>query len=213
MQPTDIIPPPGPASLFTIANVLIIFVVISATIYVLHFYKKPHMSLDVSGMAISPTTITTIMLIIALIGPVSVNIYPGTWFGPIIYLCGMTWQIIGFNLSSLMFSSLFLLISLPFMFLRLVFVYQIYKYYQGLATKKRTVIVGVLSEIQFPLIGLFIMPFAIGNPSLAFFFAIPIPLLLIVGLIFLQSVHVPLPIDGWKELDKSQNWWEIKTQS
>ncbi|MFW9807662.1 MAG: hypothetical protein ACFFFK_13120 [Candidatus Thorarchaeota archaeon] len=214
MQTTDITPQPGPSVLlFTVSNVLIIFFVISAIIYTLHFYKKPHMSLDISGMAISPTTITTIMLIIALFGPVSINFYPDPWFGPMVYFCGMTWQTIGFNLSYLMFSALLLLVSIPFMFLRLVFVYQIYKYYQGLVTRKRTFIVGVLSEIQFPLITFFIMPFTIGNPSLTSFIAIPIPLLLLVGLVILYFVNLPLPTDGWKELDTSQDWWETKTQS
>lgn len=214
MQTTDITPQPGPDVLIiTASNVLIIFFVISAIIYVLHYYKKPHMSLDISEMLISPTTITTIMLIIALLGPVSVNFYPSILRGHSVYICGMTWQTIGFDLSSLMFGALFLIVSLPFMFLRLVFVYQIYKYYQGLVTRKRTFIVGVLSEIQFPLLNFFIAPFAIGSPSFVVFLAIPIPLLLIIGLAILYSVKVPFPADGWKELDTDQDWWEANTQS
>ena len=204
-------PGPGPLS-FIMWDPLIIFAAICAIIYFLHYHKKPHTGLDLSKLPVKPPTITATMLVIAILGPVSVNIYPEGGLGPIINLTGMAWQIIGLNLHDAMFGVTFLLGALPFTFLRLVLVYQIYRYFCGLATVRNTILVGVLAELQYPLIGLFIIPFAIGNPSLAIVFVVPVPLLLIVGLTFLRYVTIPQPIDGWKELDKSTDWWEQTTQ-
>jgi hypothetical protein len=170
------------------------------------------MGLDLNKMSVKPPTITTTMLIIAILGPVSVNIYPEGGLGPIVNLTGMAWQIIGLNIYDAMFGVVFLLSTLPFTFLRLVFVYQIYRCFCGMVNMRNTILVGVLAELQYPLIGLLIMPFAIGNSSLAMVFVVPVPLLLIVGLIFLRYVTIPQPIDGWKELDKGTDWWEQTTQ-
>lgn len=213
MQQTDIIPPPGQNDLlFILMDVFIICIVIGAIIFWLHNYKKPHQGLDVSEMRLNPTTITVVMLILAILGPMAFNIYPRTGNWPLIYLIGMSWQIIGLSLADIIFSAIFFLVGLPFMFFRLVFVYQMYKYYRGLTTKKRTILVGILGEIQFPLIGLIIMPFALVNPFLAVIFSLPIPFLLVAGLVILRYVQVPQPIDGWKELDKSQDWWDQEKQ-
>jgi hypothetical protein len=171
------------------------------------------MGFDLSNMSVKPPTITAVMLVIALLGPVSFNIYLEGWSGSIIYLTGMAWQIVGLNLYDVLFGVAFLLVALPFTFLRLVFVYQIYRYFCGKTTVRNTILIGVLAEIQFPLIGFVMMPFAIGSPSIAVFFAIPVPLLLIIGLIFLRYVPIPQPIDGWKDLDKGPDWWEQTTQS
>lgn len=212
MQSPVTTPPPGPGSLsLMIWDPLVIFAAICATIYFLHYYKKPHMGLDLSEMSIKPPTITAVMLLIAILGPVSVNIYPEGGLGPIINLTGMAWQITGLNLYDAMFGVTFLLGTLPFMFLRLVFVYQMYRYFCGLATVRNTILVGVLTELQYPLVGFLTMPFAIANPSLAIVFVVPVPLLLIAGLIFLRYVMIPQPIDGWKELDKGTDWWEQTT--
>lgn len=214
MQSPVIPTSPGPGTLsFIMWDPLIIFAAICAIIYFLHYYKKPHMGLDLSKMSVKPPTITTVMLVIAIFGPVSVNIYLEGGLGSNIYLTGMTWQIIGLNLYNVMFGVAFFLVSLPFTFLRLVFVYQVYRYFCGLASRRNTILIGVLAEIQFPLIGLIMMPFAIGSPSIAVVLAVPVPLLLIVGVIFLRYVPIPQPIDGWKELDKGPDWWEQTPQS
>ena len=214
MQSPVIPTSPGPGTLsFIMWDPLIIFAAICAIIYFLHYYKKPHMGFDLSNMSVKPPTITAVMLVIALLGPVSFNIYLEGWSGSIIYLTSMAWQIVGLNLYDVLFGVAFLLVALPFTFLRLVFVYQIYRYFCGKATVRNTILIGVLAEIQFPLIGFVMMPFAIGSPSIAVFFAIPVPLLLIIGLIFLRYVPIPQPIDGWKDLDKGPDWWEQTTQS
>ena len=214
MQSPVIPTSPGPGTLsFIMLDPLIIFAAICAIIYFLHYYKKPHMGFDLSKMSVKPPTITAVMLVIALLGPVSFNIYLEGWSGSIIYLTGMAWQIIGLNLYEVMFGVAFLLVELPFTFLRLVFVYQIYRYFCGKATMRNTILIGVLAEIQFPLIGLMVMSVAIWSPSIAAVFTVPVPLLLIVGLTFLRYVPVPRPIDGWKELDKGPDWWKQTPQS
>ncbi len=210
MQQADIPPPPGPNEpLLILMDAFIIFVFIGAIIFWLHNHKKPHQGLDISDMRISPTTITVVMLVIAVLGPAAFNIY--IEFGSI-YLMGMCWQISNLTMSGLTFTAAFFLISMPFMFFRLVFVYQIYKYYRLLTTKKRTVIVGIIGEIQFPITGLLVIPFAISDPNLAVIFSIPVPILLVVGLAILHYVKTPRPVYGWEELDKTLDWWDKEQQ-
>ncbi|MFW9794037.1 MAG: hypothetical protein ACFFEE_07040 [Candidatus Thorarchaeota archaeon] len=214
MQVTDIIPTPGPNPiLFSLADTLILLILIGAVVYWLHTFKNPHKGLDVSRMRLSPTAITAIMLILAIFGPMAVNIYPNlgpTW---IIYLAGMSWQIIGYGIGNVMFSSIFFLIILPFTFFRMVYVYLIYRYFLGLTTRKRAVITGILGEIQFPLFGLSFIPLGLLDPMIAVVFSIPVPTLLIAGLLLMQYIEVPQPIDGWKELDESQDWWDEEMKS
>ncbi|MCK5264062.1 MAG: hypothetical protein KAR03_00510, partial [Candidatus Thorarchaeota archaeon] len=102
----------------------------------------------------------------------------------------------------------FFLVGLPFMFLRLVFVYNIYKYYLGATTRKRVVITGILAELQFALISLAIIPFGLSSPGIAAILSIPIPILLIVGLLMLRYIPKPKGISEWTELDEDKDWWD-----
>ena len=120
----------------------------------------------------------------------------------------MSWQIIWLSFESFMFSFIILIVFIPFMFLRLVFVYQVYKYYLGIASRKRVVTVGILAELQFALISLAIIPFGLSSPGLAAILSIPIPILLIVGLLMLRYIPKPKGISEWTELDEDKDWWD-----
>ncbi|MGY5865369.1 MAG: hypothetical protein RTV41_12260 [Candidatus Thorarchaeota archaeon] len=214
MQVTDIIPPSEPnALLFTLMDMLLLIAFMAATVYWLHTYKKPHRGYDVSGMLLTPTAITTVMIILAILGPLSINLYPFGGPAGLFYLTGMSWQISGLGFGSVMFSVFFFLVVFPFTFFRLVYVYMIYKYFRGQTTKKRAVLAGILGEVQLPLIGLAIIPIGLVDPMIAVIITIPVPILLIVGLVLIQLVQIPQPIDGWKELDGTQDWWNKEQQS
>jgi hypothetical protein len=214
MQHTDVIPPPVQGEMVLILlEAFLILTLIGAVIYWLHTHKKPHQGFDVTIMRMSPTVITVVMLLIAVFGPVAFNIYPRVGIEPMVYLMGMTWQMHPLIFVDFMFSIVFLLFTIPLMFFRLVFVYQMHKYFRRLTSRKRTIIVGIIGEIQFPVIGLFIIPFAINDPYLLVLFSIPIPILLLVGLAIIQFVKVPKPIDGWEALDQSPDWWDKDSQS
>ncbi|MHA2116777.1 MAG: hypothetical protein ACXABM_14865 [Candidatus Thorarchaeota archaeon] len=209
MQQTDIIPPGAPNPLlFMLMDTLLLITIMGATIYWLHTYKKPHRGYDVSRMLLTPTAITVVMIILAILGPIAINLYPYAGSAGIFYLIGMSWQITGLGFGGVMFSALFFLVALPFTFFRLVYVYMTYRYFRGHTAKKRAAIAGILGEIQLPLIGLAIIPIGLIDPMVAVVISIPVPILLIVGLALMQFIPIPQPIDGWKELDEQQDWWD-----
>ncbi len=148
----------------------------------------------------SLTVLIVSLLLIALFGPSNLNMY--LELGQI-YLVGMSWE-----LGSFMLSFTFFLVGLPFMFLRLVFVYQVYKYYLGTTSRKRVVITGILGELQFPLISLLLVPICLLNPGLAVIISIPIPILLIAGLLVLRYIPKPKGTSEWTELDEDKDWWD-----
>jgi hypothetical protein len=77
-----------------------------------------------------------------------------------------------------------------------------------MTTKKRVIIVGIFSELQLTLIGLAIVPLAIGTAGLAVMLSIPIPLLLLTGLLVLKFIPAPPLLGDWDELEKPKEWWE-----
>ena len=148
----------------------------------------------------SLTVLIVSLLLIALFGPSNLNMY--LELGRI-FLIGMSWE-----LGGVMLSFTFFLVGLPFMFLRLVFVYQVYKYYLGTTSRKRVLITGILGELQFPLISLLMVPVCLLNPSLAVIISIPIPVLLIAGLLILHYIPRAQGVSGWTALDEDKDWWD-----
>ncbi|MCK4567325.1 MAG: hypothetical protein KAU48_08450, partial [Candidatus Thorarchaeota archaeon] len=66
----------------------------------------------------------------------------------------------------------------------------------------------ILGELQFPLISLLMVPICLLYPSLTVMIAIPIPILLIVGLLMLRYIPKPKGISEWTELDEDKDWWD-----
>ncbi|MFW9976211.1 MAG: hypothetical protein ACFFDQ_13150 [Candidatus Thorarchaeota archaeon] len=96
--------------------------------------------------------------------------------------------------------------NIPLTFLRLVFVYQMYKLYEGRTTRKRTILVGAASELQITAIGILsvIMPVF----SLMSRFFIPVPLLFLAALIAIKIASPPEDTAYWKSSGDTENWWE-----
>ncbi len=168
MQVTTDIPPSTAAALPLIADIFLFIVLVGLFTYVLHRQGQSQKNLDTSSMKPSLTVLIISLLLIVLFAPSNLNIY--LELGGILYIIGMSWQIIGLSFGSLLFSFIIFLVFVPFMFLRLVFVYQVYKYYLGIASRKRVVTVGILAELQFALISLAIIVIAALNLILDFDF-------------------------------------------
>jgi len=200
MQVTTDIPPSTPIIAPLVMDIFLFIVLIGLLTYVLHRQGRSPKNLDTSSMKPSLTVLIVSLLLIALFGPSNLNIY--LELGRIV-LIGMSWE-----LGSFMLSFTFFLVGLPFMFLRLVFVYQVYKYYLGTTSRKRVVITGILGELQFPLISLLMVPICLLNPGLAVIISIPIPILLIAGLLMLRYIPRAQGVSGWTELDEDKDWWE-----
>ncbi|MFX0108586.1 MAG: hypothetical protein ACFE7R_09900 [Candidatus Hodarchaeota archaeon] len=207
-------PDSSPFPTYTVlGDVLLFCIIIGVIVYWLHGRGKTQQAVIPSDMPLSPTAITVILLLLAMFGPMALNIYPRVGNDPIFYLAGMSWMIIALTITDSFFGFMLFLQSIPFAFLRLVFVYQIYRYYRRKSSRKRTIIVGVLSEIQITIIGIIILPLTLVYPFLAIMIPVPIPLLLLTALGIMRYVPVPGPPDGWSDLEEKQEWWNTEAKS
>ncbi|MCK4568608.1 MAG: hypothetical protein KAU48_14970, partial [Candidatus Thorarchaeota archaeon] len=143
--PITDIPPSTPGIVPLVTDVFLFIVLIGLFTYILHRQSQSQKNLDTSSMKPSLTVLIVSLLLIALFGPSNLNMYLEFEREALIYIIGMSWE-----LGGVMLSFTFFLVGLPFMFLRFVFVYQVYKYYLGTTSRKRVVITGILGELQFP---------------------------------------------------------------
>ncbi len=96
--------------------------------------------------------------------------------------------------------------NLPITFLRFVFVYQMYRLYEGRTTRKRTLLVGAASELQVATIGIMgaIMPVF----SLMSRFFIPLPILFLAVLSIIRLVPPCEVTKPWETPEDAESWWE-----
>lgn len=162
------------------------------------------------GQKLSSTIIGTIMALIAIFAPIMIVINQYEWETNIV-VAAMTWQANYFTWGSNIYFDPFILISsLPFAFLRIIFVIMIVRLYQGRTTKRRTLLVGIASELQLValyysviLLGILIAPrgFSIYQ------YMIPIPILLFVGFLIIH-LYPPRVKTMWIEEVESRSWWD-----
>ena len=208
---TDVYPTsPSPLIFSSLVSTIFLFaVIIGLFIYVVKRNIHSQKGSDFSTLKPSLVKLITSLFIVAIFAPADILLYPGGGpFDSSIQLLGMSWQFSLLPNNYLMFDIIFFLVGFLLMFFRIVFVYYIYKYYLGNTTKKRVTIFGILGELQLPLISLAIIPFGLTNPYILLLIAVPIPILLIVGLAVLRMIP-PYQVDSdWGELDESKEWWD-----
>ncbi len=87
--------------------------------------------------------------------------------------------------------------------LKLYYIYQMYKCYKGQVTKKRAVVTGIVSELQ--LLVWYVLAFleSLGSPaSQSIFIVAPIPVLLLCGQLILFMK--PPPVLEWRKPREKQ---------
>jgi hypothetical protein len=136
--------------------------------------------------------VTFLLALTALVSPFAINVYSHEVYDWLFSLTGMIWTMVNMNLRDIIIDHVIFIIGLPFTCLRLVFAYLIHRYLLGRTTRKRAIIMGLLSELQAVLITLPIITFLllIGTPDIVGGFFIPIPVLLLVGLVIILVVSV-----------------------
>ena len=167
-------------------------------------------------------TVGTIMAIIAVLAPagLDVNLDPSTgWIIGLSLIC-MLWTLpirLGINNPPGTFAEFstvpneviptpFAFIgNLPITFLRLLFVYQIYKLYQGRTSRKRTMLVGAASELETAIVG--ILGAIIPVFSLISRLFIPIPFLFLAALITIRLAPPREVSTPWKHPEDTESWW------
>ncbi|MFQ5832518.1 MAG: hypothetical protein ACE5H4_07440 [Candidatus Thorarchaeota archaeon] len=122
--------------------------------------------------------------------------------GTAINLLALTWRYIQFRdevyfgiLDPL--SSIFMM---PVLIFRCAYVYQVYKYYQGATTRRRTLVLGIMSEGP-GLLMFSLMVIALLFPSLLWLYlSVPTPLLLFAGAAIVLLRPVPELTSPWNGL-------------
>ena len=163
------------------------------------------------------------MAAVAVLAPAGFNVSldPNTgWIVELSVLC-MLWTLpIRFDVNN----SLGMLqnatpISTPFMFignlpitcLRLVFVYQIYKLYQSRTTRKRTLVVGVASELQVTILGILAVIMPVFSLMSRYF--IPSPILFLAALVIFKIAPPPEVSTPWEHPEESESWWAQQSKN
>jgi hypothetical protein len=161
---------------------------------------------------IEPQTIGAIMGIMALLAPVSFNVHSPPNGGFLLLIVAVGWSlefkspdILEFRFFDINAMILPLLIS----FLRVVFVHQMVRYYQGKSTRNRAIRIGILAELQTTLISIPLLLSMLLSPD-RFIPQIvgPVPVLLLVGLGFMKFTPPLQPSILWKEDKEIEHWWK-----
>lgn len=155
-----------------------------------------------------PVKIAVIMLFFGLFAPLFI-IYQQSGFSWYLSFQSFMWT---FTLSSSMYGPEFmvlppfvLLVMFPIVILRLVPVSQIYRYYQGKTTRRRTLIALFIGDGFFLFYAL--IPF-IMLPMWMFMVAIPIPAQIIFGALMLWRSPFQEPRTPWDSVLEEKSWWE-----
>jgi hypothetical protein len=104
-----------------------------------------------------------------------------------------------------------ILAALPFSFMRIGFVYMIWRAYEGRTTVRRALRIGVAMELWFSL--LFYMPNVIAlllTPIVFMFWplAIPLPILLVSGWLALRLSPPVGILTSWVDEEQPEQWWD-----
>jgi hypothetical protein len=136
----------------------------------------------------SPILVGVIMLAAAIFGPAffTLQSIPGDFYHSIV---AVTWEYSestnGINFRFLNPNTI--MGALPLTCLRFVFVYWIIRYYRGLTTQRRAILVGTITELQILLLVLPSLLLLYLQPHSFYYWLYgPVPILLLLGLMFVK---------------------------
>jgi len=169
---------------------------------------------DTLGEKRNSKLIAAIMLLLGLFAPLMITVFSYGWMTPQISIMSIFWV---YYSESYYMSSYFYGFSLnspfavfnmfPFILLRMVPVFQIYRYYIGKTTRKRAIIASFVGDAIFLISGVPYLLFGfIGM------FMLPLPFQLLFGLLVLWRYPIPEPTAPWKSEEKPISWWEKSSE-
>ncbi|MHA1483757.1 MAG: hypothetical protein ACTSPR_00390 [Candidatus Thorarchaeota archaeon] len=149
----------------------------------------------------NPITIGIVMTLVALLAPFTVSFYgyDRLYFSMI----GILWNFTSspYYYTSLEITNIYILpIVIPFVFLRLAYAYQMVRFYKGLTTKKRTLALGIVSELPFAILLLPFLFLSFLDPYGSIMLVGPTLILLIVGILIIRLKLPPEYLETWEEL-------------
>ena len=168
---------------------------------------------DDDSIPLDPQTVLVLMFLMALFLPAALMLYiyplAHEWWD----ILAMTWQFGYHGLGSEFYAIIFPLFFFPILVyfaFRLVFAYQVYRFYIRQTTRRRTLLVGIVSELQ-PLmfsIGLtFFTAMMVGGwgGSYTIQTPLPIPILFIAGYYFINSNPIEEITTPWKKPERKSD--------
>ncbi|MFX1415767.1 MAG: hypothetical protein ACFFC0_03095 [Promethearchaeota archaeon] len=94
---------------------------------------------------------------------------------------------------------------------RVVFVYQMVRYYRGWSSRNRTILAGILAEM--PLLAFYYWGTYVASMGMLPYVTIPTPLMLLVALVFLWMTPYPMPKTPFDDQAEPDEWWQEKADS
>ena len=165
----------------------------------------------INDKPVNPNVVGIMMALVALLAPLafSIAIYDGMHLS----VTAVLW---GFILSPyqtyLEILNIFTLATMmPFGALRFAYAYQMVRLYKGLTTKKRTLTLGIVSELPFVMLAILYLIMWFFNPYSPMGLAGPTLILLIVGTLIIKFRPPPKPPEIWVEISEEKSWWEEKS--
>lgn len=154
----------------------------------------------------SPVGVMSVVVgALALFAPIFVSIDP-LWGN--VEIWAMTWMYrapYGFA----DFGYVQFMASIPFTVWRVVFVYQMNRYYRGRSTRRVTVLLGAFAEM--PLLVLYCMIPLLAPPTALTWgptLLVPTPLMLVAAFTFLWMTPFPVPKTPFDDQPEPDEWWQ-----
>ena len=155
---------------------------------------------------INPEVVGIVMALVALLAPLafSIAVYDGLHLSVLAVLWIFTSVPWGTHLET---SNTFLSYLMPFGFLRLAYAYQMFRLYKGRTTKKRTLTLGIVSELPFALVFIPVLIMWFLNPYGPMYLMGPTFILLIVGILIIRLKPPLEPPEIWEGMADEKPWW------
>lgn len=174
---------------------------------------------------IKPRNVGIILLMTALFAPIAVNISTNPWEGLYLSILTLLFYInyglregfyiyptfyIPWGIPDIMYLFSFSMMFAVYCGPRVVFSYQMVRLYKGRTTKKRALILGIITDCYFLFVMLPTLIMMLLYPSEYFYMILPTPFALLIALILVKTRPPQQVITPWKELDEPDKWWERK---
>ncbi|MFW9804246.1 MAG: hypothetical protein ACFFFC_16420 [Candidatus Thorarchaeota archaeon] len=160
---------------------------------------QPSLKEEKRPSAFSPSLIGWIMSVLAIVLPFIVQI-SGTGVETDFTVAATAWmyQNSSYNTGFRFFTAQEWLASMLFTLPRLLFAYQMYRYYQEKTTRMMTVLAGVFSELPVALVMTALLFWNAVSPTPSFLpTVVPIPILITVGFLMIWKRPTFVPTGPW----------------
>ena len=161
----------------------------------------------INDKLVNPMVVGIVMALVALLAPLtfSIAVYDGLHLS----VTAVLWGFISSPYQTYLgIADIFLLVAMmPFGFLRLAYAYQMVRLYKGQTTKKRTLTLGIVSELPFVMLSILYLIMWFFYPYSPMGLAGPTLILLIVGILIIRLKPPPKPPEIWEEMPEEKPWW------